>query len=73
MMFSIKDVFSKSEQIRSFLWISTHLRKTSLMQNFIFLCSVNNGIVNPFQLTGFKKQNLTDGTDIKTFKMKIYL
>ena len=34
MKFSIKDFFSKCDQIRSFL-------KKSLMENFIFLCSEN--------------------------------
>ena len=39
MKFSIKDFFSKCEQIRSFLWIWSHLMKKSLMGNFIF-CAV---------------------------------
>ena len=34
MKFSIKDFFSKCEQIRSFLW--SHLLKKSLMENFVF-------------------------------------
>ena len=33
MKFSIKDFFSKSDQIRSFLWIWSHLLKKSLMEN----------------------------------------
>ena len=39
--FSIKDLFSKCDQIRSFLiWIWSHLLKKSLMvENFIF-CAV---------------------------------
>ena len=40
MKFSIKNVFSKCDQIRSLLRIWSHLLKNSLMQNFIFLCSV---------------------------------
>ena len=36
---SIKDFFSKCEQIRSFPWIWSHLLKKSLMENFIF-CAV---------------------------------
>ena len=36
MKFSIKDFFSKCDQIRSFLWIWSHLLKKSLMKNFIF-------------------------------------
>ena len=39
MKFFIKDFFSKSDQIRSFLWIWSHLLKKSLMENFIF-CAV---------------------------------
>ena len=37
--FSIKDFFSKCDQIRSFLRIWSHLLKKSLMENFIF-CAV---------------------------------
>ena len=37
--FSIKDFFSKYHEIRSFLWIWSHLLKKSLMGNFIF-CAV---------------------------------
>ena len=36
MKFSIKDFFSKSDQIRSFLRIWAHLLKESLMENFFF-------------------------------------
>ena len=39
MKFSIKDFFSKCEQIRNFLRIFSHLRKKSLMENVIF-CAV---------------------------------
>ena len=38
MKFSIKDFFSKCNQIRSFLQIWSHLLKKSLMENFIFSC-----------------------------------
>ena len=38
MKFSIKDFFSKCDQIRSFLPIWSHLLNKSLMENFIFLC-----------------------------------
>ena len=40
MKFSIKDFFSKYEQIRSFLRIWPHFLKKSLMENFIF-CAVS--------------------------------
>ena len=36
MMFSIKDLFSKCDQNRSFLRIWSHLLKRSLTENFIF-------------------------------------
>ena len=39
MKFSIKDLFSKWHQIRSFLRIWSYLLKKSLMENFIF-CAV---------------------------------
>ena len=39
MMFSIKDFFSKCDQILSFLRIWSHLLKKSLMENLIF-CAV---------------------------------
>ena len=40
MKFSIKDFFSKRDQIRIFLRIWLHLLKKFLMENFVFLCSV---------------------------------
>ena len=40
MKFSIKNFFSKCDQICSFLRIWSHLLKKSLMENFIF-CAVN--------------------------------
>ena len=40
MKFSIKDFFSKFDQIRSFLWIWSYLLKKSFIENFIF-CTVN--------------------------------
>ena len=39
MKFSIKDFFSKYDQIHSFLLIWSHLVKKSLMESFIF-CAV---------------------------------
>ena len=37
MKFSVKDFFSKCDQIRSFLRIWSHLQNKSLMENFSFL------------------------------------
>ena len=45
MKFSIKDFFSKCDQIHKFLRIWSHLLKKSLIENFIFLCSASSGIV----------------------------
>ena len=39
--FSIKDFFSKCDQIHSFLRIWSHLLKKSLMENFIFCVVVS--------------------------------
>ena len=36
MKFPFKDFFSKYDQIRSLLWIWSHLLKKFLMENFIF-------------------------------------
>ena len=45
MKFSIKNFFSKCDQIRSFLMIWSHLLKKSLMENFIF-CVVSELEIN---------------------------
>ena len=45
MKFSIKDFFSKCDQIRRKLQIWSHLLKKSLMKNFIF-CAVKDKIVD---------------------------
>ena len=42
MKFSIKDLFSKSDQIRSFLRIWPDLLKKSLMENFIICAVIGN-------------------------------
>ena len=44
MKFSIKDFFSKADQIRRKLWIWSHLLKNSLMENFSF-CAVESELV----------------------------
>ena len=44
MKFSIKDFFSKCDQIRSYLQIWSYLLKKSFMENFIF-CAVLSQIV----------------------------
>ena len=47
MKFSIKDFFSKCDQIRGIFRIWSHLLKKSLMENLNFLCSVK---VNFFKI-----------------------
>ena len=43
--FSIKDLFGKCEQIRSFLRIWSHLLKISVMENFIFVQCINDALI----------------------------
>ena len=45
MKFSIRDFFSKYDQIRSFLWIWSHLLKKALMENFVFCAALSRYIV----------------------------
>ena len=45
MKFSIKDYFSKCDQIRIFLRIWSRLLKKSLTESFIFLCSVGSKLL----------------------------
>ena len=48
MKFSIKDFFSKFDQVRSFLRITLHLLKKSLMENFIFCAVFKEKLDPPF-------------------------
>ena len=50
MKFSIKDFFSKCDQIRSFLQIWSHLLKKYLMKNFNF-CAVFERVLTKFLLS----------------------
>ena len=63
MKFSIKDIFSKCDQIRRKLRIWLHLLKKSLMENFIF-CAV------PYVWEGTKNvwKNAPKTIQIQTFK-----
>ena len=45
MKFSMKDFFSKCDQIRSFLQIWPHLLKKSLMENFISCAVLNSNFL----------------------------
>ena len=57
MKFSIKDFFSKYDQIRRRLRIWLHLRKKSLMENFIF-CAVPLRSVASFKLRPFSSRTI---------------
>ena len=48
MKFSIKDFFSKCDQIYSFLRFWSHLLKKSLMENFVF-CAVKDTLFVPIR------------------------
>ena len=45
MKFSVKDFFSKCDQIRSFLWIWSPLFKKSLLEKFTFCAVLVKGTV----------------------------
>ena len=55
MKFSTTDFFSKWDQIRRFLRISSHLLKKSVMENFIF-CAVGVVIIPMLIPRGFKSR-----------------
>ena len=59
MKFSIKDFFSRCEQIRRKLRIWLHLLKKSLMKNFIF-CAVPMQKIQPF-FSQWNNQSLKGG------------
>ena len=56
MKFSVKDFFSKCDQICCFLQIWSHLLKKSLMENFIF-CTMY--MLNVFKTYRFLKREFT--------------
>ena len=60
-MFSIKNFFSKCDQIRRKLRIWSHILKKSLMENFIF-CTVK--VLTNFKLNGHldddSKENISE-------------
>ena len=68
--FSIKDFFSKCDQICSFLRIWSHFLKTSLMKNFIFLCSAKYTISKRMNL---KRKNSSIFVLIKSFELLVLM
>ena len=65
MKFSIKDFFSKCDQIRSFLRIWLHLLKKSLMENFNF-CTVNITMDNKLEKLRIKAET-KEGENFQLF------
>ena len=59
MKFSIKDFFSKCDQIRRKLRIWSHLLKKSLMENFIF-CAVLISAIQDIDLKELKRAPNTE-------------
>ena len=66
MKFSIKDIFSKCDQIRRKLWIWLHLLKQSLMQNFIFCAVIYLGR----KFLNFKKEKKKKRAGVSSSKKK---
>ena len=68
MKFSIKDLFSKCDQIRSFLRIWSHLLKRPLMENFMF-CAVMIRIFHTLWCSMQKRFSITEcSTFFKTLE-----
>ena len=76
MKLSIKNLFSKCHQIRSFLWIWSHLLKKSLMENFIFcavLLSLISTLIIPLKdLTWLRKPVANNNSFSVKFSFSTY-
>ena len=73
MKFSIKDFFSKCDQVRSFLRIWSHLLKKSLMETFILFveCGVKNClIIDALHFKFYMAMEATFSFHFKTFNKK---
>ena len=68
--FSVKNFFSKCNQIRNFLWIWSHLLKKSLMQNFIFCAVPLKGYFLPCPSCGTKFHIISTFTTVLSFVSK---
>ena len=74
MMFSMKDFFSKCEQIRRNLRICSHLLKKSLIENFIY-CAVSSKKVF-LEVSQYSLENICVGVffnKVAGFGLKLYL
>ena len=58
MKFSIKDFFSKYDQIHSFLRIWSYLLEKSLMENLVFCAVSNKGITKDTLMQIWKSPNM---------------
>ena len=76
MNFSIKNFFSKCDQIRSFLWIWSHLLKKFLMENFNCLLMENFNCLLPIvylEVRGdFLKQNIRRSAELLLWIARCY-
>ena len=59
MKFSIKDLFSKCDQIRSFLRIWSHLLKKSLVQNIFCAVTVSDSMAGTSLIHSFPKHSFS--------------
>ena len=71
MKLSIKDFFSKCDQIRMKLWIWSHLLKKSLMENFIFCAVTIKNKVHFFWKSKVDFSNWKDGHFVIKIKLKL--
>ena len=76
MKFSIKDFFSKYDQIRRKLWIWLHLLNKSLLENFIFCVVCYRCIATSQSKQSFLSALLNCGNDLcnqaKVFSSSFY-
>ena len=65
MKFSIKDFFSKYDQIRRKLWIWLHLPKKSLMENVIFCALlIQHVVLAVFNMSQWNTMNETSKSNL---------
>ena len=72
MKFSIKDFFSKYDQIRRELWIWSHLRKKSLMKNFVFFCSAVSDSISDSNVVSILFMSVSSDTGVAQADIGLY-
>ena len=70
MKFSIKNFFSKCDQIRSFLRNWSYLLKKSLMENFIFWAVSEFSLYS--KIRQFNEKRKQETTRFREFFLKVY-